>query len=149
MNRTSRPLEERLWEKIHKQGPQECWPWQGAVAGKGYGVIRKWKETRWVNSYAHREVLLLTNTPSDPEAQALHSCDNPICCNPAHLSWGNNSQSRRQARDRLLNQGNQKLTPEQVAQIRQDSRTNTVIAAEYSVHFDTIARIKRGASWKK
>lgn len=150
MKRTSRPLEDRLWEKIAKKGINECWLWQGGQGGKGYGVIRKWNGTKWVNSYAHREVLqLCAGDPPFPEAHALHSCDTPKCCNPAHLSWGSNSQNRKEARDRLLNQGNQKLTPEQVSQIRRDTRTNTVIAAEYSVHFDTIARIKRGVSWKK
>ena len=148
MKRTSRPLEDRLWEKIAKKGSSDCWLWQGGQGGKGYGVIRKWNGTKWVNSYAHREVLqLCAGDPPVPDAHALHSCDNPSCCNPAHLSCGTNSQNRKEARDRLLNQGNQKLTPTQVDKIRGDSRTHILIAKDYSVHPSTIARIKQRKGW--
>jgi hypothetical protein len=150
MKRTSRPLADRLWEKILKKESTECWLWQGGMGGKGYGIIRKWNGEKWVNAYAHREVLQLTVGESAiPEAQALHSCDNPSCCNPNHLSWGTNSQNRKEARDRLLNQGNQKLTPAQVDQIREDTRTHVLIAQDYSVHFDTVARIKQGRAWQR
>jgi len=149
MERKQRPFSERLWSFIQKGNPDECWPWTGGTAGKGYGTLRKKVEGKWKQAYAHREVLRLTvGEPSFPKAHALHSCDNPICCNPAHLAWGTNSKNRREARDRLHNQGNQKLTPDQVEMIRAMSGAYPSIAAKFGVHFDTVAKIKRNVSWK-
>lgn len=143
------PIEERLWARVLKRGPDDCWLWTGSQAGKGYGVIRKWDETKWAQSYAHREVLILASgLPDDTNNHALHSCDTPLCCNPSHLSWGSNSKNRKKARNRLHNQGNQKLVPEQVEAIRQDPRKYGDIALTYGLHISSIARIKQGRGWK-
>ena len=53
-------LEDRLWAKINKQGPNDCWLWTAGCAGNGYGTLRKWVDTKWVQTYAHREVLRLS-----------------------------------------------------------------------------------------
>lgn len=78
------PLEQRFWEKVAKRGPDECWEWQ-AARRQSYGVIRVAGKTR----LAHRLALeIALGRPLAPGAQALHSCDNPPCCNPAHLHEG-------------------------------------------------------------
>jgi len=149
VKRTRKSLEERLWALIEKRGPTDCWYWQGGKAGKGYGTIKKEINGRWKTAYAHREILrLIKGDAPFQNAHALHSCDTPSCCNPAHLSWGTNSQNRKEARDRLHNQGKQKLTPEQVNDIRNMSGTYLEIAEKFSIHFDTVARIKRNRSWQ-
>ena len=146
--RKRKPLAERLWNMVDIKEPAECWLWTGGKAGNGYGTIRKWANNRWVSAYAHREVLYLTvGDPSANAPQALHSCDTPACCNPNHLSWGSNSQNRRQARDRLNNQGNQKLTLNDVKSIRQDQRKYAEIAESHYVHLSTISRIKTARGW--
>lgn len=148
MIRKSRPFEERLWEKIAKGDPNECWLWTATKAGKGYSTLRKFEDGKWKFVYAHREVLKQSKgEPIGDANQALHSCDTPACCNPAHLSWGNNSKNRREARDRLHNQGNQKLIPSQVTSIKEDQRIYREIAESYGVHVDTISRIKSGRAW--
>ena len=147
--RARKPFEERLAMRIAKAGPDDCWLWTGGTAGKGYGSIKKEINGKWQQVYAHRESLRLSKgEPTDLNNQALHSCDNPTCCNPSHLNWGTESQNRREARDRLHNQGNQKLKPIQVDAIRADPRVHTVIAEIYGVHHDTVARIKQGRGWK-
>jgi hypothetical protein len=149
MLRKHKTLEERLSLKIIKGESDQCWPWTGGTVPKGYGTIKKCIGNTWKTVYAHREILRLSKgEPTNTNDQALHSCDNPSCCNPSHLRWGTESQNRREARDRLHNQGNQKLKPEQVVLILIDQRTNRLIAAEYAVHHDTIARIKQGRSWQ-
>ena len=146
--RKHKTLHERLWAKITQGGPDDCWPWTGGTAGKGYGTLKKLVDGKWKTQYAHREVLIETSgSPPTPLSHALHSCDNPICCNPKHLSWGTNSINRREARDRLHNQGKQKLLPDQVERIRVDPRIYADIAADYNIHRDTVARIKQNRSW--
>lgn len=148
IRRKSKPFEERLWSKIDQKSTNDCWLWTGGTVTKGYGTIKKLLGDKWQTVYAHREILrLVTGEPPTDTSQALHSCDTPACCNPAHLSWGTNSKNRKEARDRLHNQGNQKLIPQQVVDIQRDTRTYAAIAATYSVHPDTIARIKQGRAW--
>jgi hypothetical protein len=148
MTRKTKSLEERLWGLIDKKAENECWPWLGGTVPKGYGTIKVLIDGKWKTSYAHREILKLSKgVPITPRTHALHSCDNPRCCNPQHLHWGTNSKNRREARDRLHNQGNQKLTPQQVDVIRNDSRTYQEIANDYFLHRDTIARIKQKRGW--
>lgn len=147
--RKIKTLEERLRSKITVLGPDDCWPWTGGCVPKGYGTTKKKTPEGWKTTYAHREILAIAEgEPPTSNSQALHSCDNPACCNPKHLSWGTESQNRREARDRLNNQGNQKLTLAQVNTIRVDSRSAAIIATEYGMHVTNIRRIKSGVAWK-
>lgn len=82
-----------LWSKVERRGPDECWPWLGFCNHQGYGRT-------WINDkgyFAHRVIYALAH--GDPiESAALrdtkgrgfvrHTCDNPPCCNPAHLLRG-------------------------------------------------------------
>jgi HNH endonuclease len=80
-----RTLAERFWAKVDRSaGPDGCWPWTGARFWFGHGAIkidgRPWG--------AHRIAWELTNGPIPDGLQANHRCDNPPCCNPAHLFLG-------------------------------------------------------------
>lgn len=76
---------ERFWARIDRSaGPGACWPW---LKGKsnGYGSLL----FRGAVTYSHRVACILTHGDPPPDRQqALHGCDNRICCNPAHLRWG-------------------------------------------------------------
>ena len=80
---------EVLWSKVDKRGPDECWPWIGSTNyGYGRAQIDGW------SYYAHRVIFNLVYpgviTLSAPKKKTdsgflMHSCDNRLCCNPAHL----------------------------------------------------------------
>ena len=74
----------RFWAKVIKRNPDECWPWTAARTG-GYGYFGL--DGRLV--YAHRLSWEWANGQRIPDGMwILHSCDNPPCVNPAHLSLG-------------------------------------------------------------
>lgn len=60
----------------------ECWPWMGRRDKDGYGTLRSGttlvRAHRFSYSLHHGETDLLVR----------HSCHNPRCVNPAHLSEG-------------------------------------------------------------
>lgn len=67
----------RMWARIDKRGPNECWPWTGVIGRDGYGKFR--------GTSAQREVYqaLVGLIPDGLELD--HLCRNRSCVNPAHL----------------------------------------------------------------
>lgn len=84
----------------------------------------------------------------------LHSCDNGICVNPDHLRPGTHQDNMRDMTERKRScigqkHGLSKLTAEQVEAVRNDTRLQRVIAAEYGIKQPAVSRIKNGKRWKE
>lgn len=79
------PHRERFWAKVDRRTPDECWPWMAGVSQLG-GYGRFYFDL--VQIRAHRAAYLLTKGPIPEGRIVCHSCDNPPCCNPAHLWVG-------------------------------------------------------------
>jgi hypothetical protein len=85
------PPESRFWSKVDIRAADDCWPWRGTTTGKtGYG--RAWRGPGW--AAAHRLAWELTHG-STPDGFVCHKCDNPPCCNPAHLFVGTHTDNMR------------------------------------------------------
>lgn len=77
---------ESLRKRTHDEG--DCWVWDGAVAGKGYGVVKDDRER-----YVHRLVVILDGRTIGAGEQAAHICGRSLCCNPAHIRVGTQSEN--------------------------------------------------------
>lgn len=90
-----RPLVDRFWSKVDRSGgPEACWPFTGSInVQHGYGQFRLGKQV----ARAHRVAVVLGDPPREIPAgmYVLHSCDNPRCCNPAHLRVGTQSENNK------------------------------------------------------
>lgn len=87
-------IADRFWAKVRRAGPDDCWEFTGYRNRQGYGRIKRngrIAPASWVALELDGQV-----RPTS-EHCALHSCDNPPCCNPAHLRWGTQVENRRDA----------------------------------------------------
>ncbi len=156
----------RFWSYVKVTGPNECWLWQGARAGgrvptKGapvYGTF-KTKNPR-AQVYCHRFSLALSLgvLPSElPQGKVVrHSCDTPLCCNPAHLSLGTQKENMLD----MVTQGKQrkgegipgvKLTPEKVKEIRKRvsaGESRAAISQEFNVCEANVTNIVNRKIWR-
>ena len=90
-----RPLEQRFWEKVNKNGPipsqrpdlGPCWQWIGSIQGTGYGdiFVESLGNGRTFKKLAHR-LSYEMNIGQIPDGLELdHLCRNRGCVNPQHL----------------------------------------------------------------
>jgi DNA-binding transcriptional ArsR family regulator len=87
-------------------------------------------------------VTVLASQPPGPGAFALHSCDNPPCCNPAHLRWGtpqSNQDDRRERRRHLL-PARRKMDYAEMARLHASGVRDAAIAKRLQVSHSTVTR---------
>ena len=82
---------EGFWRRVARGSPSECWPWIGrSVQQGGYGVL----SYQYKRISSHRFAMMLA-LGRMPEGVVMHLCDNPPCCNPAHLRVGTQRENMR------------------------------------------------------
>lgn len=82
--------ETRFWTKVDRAGgPDACWPWTAATFHFGHGQFWNGRRTVVASRFAY-ELLV---GPIPVGLFILHSCDNPPCCNPAHLRPGTQAEN--------------------------------------------------------
>jgi hypothetical protein len=91
-----------FWGKVDRSGgPDACWEWQGKRNYRGYGqkVLNRLSMSRKITG-AHRVAYYLHHGVHPGDLIVRHKCDNPSCCNPAHLELGTIADNNRDTRER-------------------------------------------------
>jgi len=148
-----------FWAGIGIGELSECWEYQRNRDWRGYGRIRN-PITGKKGTGAHRIAWIITMGEISDGMQVLHKCDNPPCCNPAHLwlgtpsdnMWDSAKKGRKSKKHRCQLFGDDhwgsKLTDRDVDEIKQKYIpgviTQSALAEEYGVSNQSISQILSG-----
>lgn len=139
-----RKVEKKFWEGVRFLGaaPDECWIWGRGKSGNGYGELMQ----DGLKLLAHR-VSAEIHFGENPGLDVLHSCDVKLCCNPAHLRYGNPSENMR---DKLERHGGKTLTVQMVKTIRAMAKSGVKhypLAKMFGISYPYLWRILTWQSW--
>ena len=163
----SLPIERALFNGVSVDPITRCWNWTRGKFSNGRGAIYVSHTRR--NSLAHRVAYEIYKGPILPGLMVCHTCDNGICCNPAHLWLGTAADNMAD----MLAKGRQKkptrppfvyvrkgyrsgeahhsttLTAADVCAIRADTRSGRQIAKSYGISPSSVSMIRAGKRWKQ
>lgn len=150
----------RFYPKIKTGLPDECWEWQGGRRPRRYGNWSVRRDKRTVQLAAHRVAFFLASSTDPHPLLVCHTCDNPPCCNPAHLFLGtvqdNSDDMKRKNRHhspRGSKCGSAKLTEAQILEIKEifatldPPMTRQEAMRHYGIGPSHLNRIIRGKTW--
>ena len=150
----------RFWSKVNMRGPDECWPWIASKThgGGGYG---RFKITSYTSVHSNRVAWTLHHGRDPGDLIIRHSCDNPPCCNPAHLEIGTHADNTRDkiergrwrgGRNDGVNNPRAKIDETHLEQIVAGLKlglNNKQIAEGLPIGHATVSRIRVGLAWQK
>lgn len=100
----------RLIASTKKNPANNCWEGKTTHTGPRGGYVRIWHNKVPTVIYGHRLVADYYGHMPNEEAVAMHLCANRRCVNPAHITWGSQSENAIQReRDKKNREEVQKL----------------------------------------
>ena len=150
-------LEERFWRFVTPLGPEDCWIWVGQKLANKYGRLSLGSKGLGSDG-AHRVSWEIHNKQKIPVGMVvMHSCDNPSCVNPSHLSVGTPKQNS----DDMIAKGRKKIvvpvgeqngksiiTADIARQIRESKDNHAVTARRFGVSAGCVRSVRSFRTWK-
>jgi hypothetical protein len=143
-----------FWKRV-VQSNSDCHEWTGSRNNAGYGTVAY----QGRKTLAHRLAYELATGVHPGGLCVCHTCDNRLCCRPAHLFLGT-AQDNTSDRDKkgrgvagpsMPGETNSfaKLTNAQAIDIFHSTESSSVVAAKYGVKATTVCAIRAGTRWSK
>ncbi len=143
----------KFWARLGPLTDAGCREWTGRRLNKRYGVV----DLGGSPKIAHRVAYRLATGRDPGEREVCHTCDNPPCCEPAHLWLGTHRENMRDmaAKGRtnppiFLGEGHpgSKLKAADIVVIRGSPLPDSVLARQFGVTAANISRIKKLETWR-
>lgn len=138
MSRKNRPQD--VFKHINMCGNDACWPWKGklnAKDGRPYFTV----DGKRRPAYAY-VLETFTGTLQDGK-MVLHSCDNPVCCSPHHLSWGTHQDNMDDMKERERH-GLNGTVIRAILKLRREGKTQAEVAKLYGISREAVSSIDTG-----
>lgn len=163
MENKSDTLQNRFFSKVLLGSKEDCWLWLANKNNKGYGMIRAGGLAPKV--LAHRVSYEIFKGKIPDGLVVMHSCDNPSCVNPSHLSAGTmleNTQDMIKKGRKVVgvNPDNKppsfrgaahpraKISEETAREIKNSKERRSELIKRLGVTTSTVKSIKSGRTWK-
>ena len=160
--RSKKPLAERFWSKVNKQGPilitklGRCWEYTGALSN-GYGSICVIEEDGTHRSEVTHRVAWFLATGTWPSEHILHKCDNKKCVRRSHHFEGTHGDNMRDMISKGKgpigeNNGQAKLSAKEAKEIKLGLTRGisvSIIAGLYGIAVRTVYDIKQNKTWRQ
>lgn len=110
--KAARPLLERVEAGIDRTpGPDACHPWTQGTDSDGYAKLTTGSRSDGTRTQQRVSRIVLERKLGRPlllGMLACHTCDNPVCCNEAHIYEGTFADNARDAKERQRHPGRRK-----------------------------------------
>lgn len=140
----------RFWQFVERS--DGCWLWRGCRESSGYGQLYDGRVGR--ARRAHVIMWELANSCPVPNGLVVrHSCDNPPCVRPEHLSLGTHADNVQDAVDRgrvARGSARSRLTDGMVLAMRAEYANGALqrdLAARYQIGQQAVSNIVNRKSW--
>lgn len=130
----------RIFESINlcNGDTEKCWEWTRSLNksdGRPYFTVDGVKKPAYV------WVLELVTGEQANGRSALHSCDNPTCCNPHHLRWGTHEENMADMVERERHGIPAIVRKAIVKLVCEEGRTQEDVAKLYGISQQSVSRI--------
>ena len=132
---------EDVFKHINMCGNTKCWEWKGKVNakdGRPYFTVDGKRRPAYVIVLE-----LHSGKKQEKDEVARHSCDNPVCCSPHHLTWGSHQDNMNDMVERERH-GLSGIVIRAILKLRSEGRSQAEIAKLYGVSREAISAIDTG-----
>lgn len=146
--------EKQFWNHVAVAASDECWEWNGCRSKQGYGLVN----VAYSGISAHRLSWTIHFGPIPDGIWVLHRCDNPPCCNPAHLFLGTCqdnvddkiAKGRQKSVDGELNPRSKLANTDilTIRRLRAQGESLKALAEQFNVSMTTISRAALRKAWR-